>query len=183
MCSNIFIRSTIYLLGVWRNGVRYIFLHCANISILTVTKITDMNRVVGRSVCTLLRDSALGMSCQCSCQSSTNWYVVMFQRNLRGHARASYNGVSGRFLSFSLPGPQRITLVSCRSFSSTTYLKNEAMPLPSKDKVILCREIRMMIPQTIKTSVFSKLPMMIQRNMSNNCIYKHNRSIQRRSRG
>ena len=73
----------------------------------------------------------------------------MFQRNLRGHARASYNGVSGRFLSFSLPGPQRITLVSCRSFSSTTYLKNEAMPLPSKDKVFLFREIAMMILRTI----------------------------------
>ena len=80
----------------------------------------------------------------------------MFQRNLRGHARASYNGVSGRFLSFSLPGPQRITLVSCRSFSSTTYLKNEAMPLPSKDKVILFREI----------------PMMILRTISNICIFK-----------
>ena len=62
MCSDIFIRSTIYLLGVWRNrrSYIYIFLPCANISILTVTKFTEMNRVVGRSVCTLLRDAALG---------------------------------------------------------------------------------------------------------------------------
>ena len=42
------------------DGVLYIFLPCANISILTVTKFTEMNRVVGRSVCTLLRDAALG---------------------------------------------------------------------------------------------------------------------------
>merc|ERR1719193_1820787 len=45
----------------------------------------------GRSMCTLLRDAALG--------------------------------------------PQRITLVSCRSFSVATNLNNEAMPLPTKEKV------------------------------------------------
>ena len=43
------------------DGVIYIFLLCANISILTVTKFAEMNRVVGRSVCTLLRDAALGI--------------------------------------------------------------------------------------------------------------------------
>ena len=42
------------------DGVIYIFLPCANISILTVTKFTEMNRVAGRSMCTLLRDAALG---------------------------------------------------------------------------------------------------------------------------
>ena len=42
------------------DGVISIFLLCANIWILTVTKFTEMNRVVGRSVCTLLRDAALG---------------------------------------------------------------------------------------------------------------------------
>jgi len=93
MCSDIFIRSTIYLLGVWRNRRSYIYIStlCQYLYILTVTKFTEMNRVVGRSVCTLLRDAALG--------------------------------------------PQRITLVSCRSFSVATSLKNEAMPLPSKEKV------------------------------------------------
>merc|ERR1711997_1340818 len=32
-------------------------------------------------------------------------------------------------------GPQRITLISCRSFSVATSLNNEAMPLPTKEKV------------------------------------------------
>ena len=62
MCSDIFIRSTIYLLGVWRNRRSYIYIStlCQYLNILTVTKFTEMNRVVGRSVCTLLRDAALG---------------------------------------------------------------------------------------------------------------------------
>ena len=56
MCSDIFIRSTIYLLGVWRNRRSSIYIStlCQYLYILTVTKFAEMNRVVGRSVCTLL---------------------------------------------------------------------------------------------------------------------------------
>ena len=144
MCSDIFIRPTIYLLGVWRNRRSYIYIStlCQYISILTVTKFAEMNRVVGRSVFTLLtqgRNSSLALE-------STNPQVV-----------------SSYIRRFS--GPQRITLVSCRSFSVASSLSNEAMPLPSKDKVIL-----------------GKLFLMISRSIQSICNFT-NRFTRRRSHG
>merc|ERR1712013_681086 len=61
-------------------------------SLITLLKrFAEMNRLVGRSFCSLLRETALG--------------------------------------------PQRISVVSCRNFSISPSFNNEAMPLPSKDKV------------------------------------------------
>ena len=185
MCSDIFIRSTIYLLGVLgeTDGVIYISTLCQYLD-------TDCDQVYrdeqgGCKICVHpskgcytrysywnLSDNLKGwhfLTGKNENLSTKSNQLRFFKTSCPRNCASTFVFLNCKDMSLesSFSGPQRITLVSCRSFSVATSLNNEAMPLPTKEKVILVQRV---------------VPMVPQRSIQSICIYT-SRCTLRRSHG